>query len=241
MLPVLFAIGSFKVYTFGLFLFVALFFGLYWWWKLGRDEHMEETSLFDTYFISLIVFVVVARAVYVLLHLSEFENIYRILGILSFPGMSYLGGALGATLSVVAFAYAREWEIWKILDNLATSLGIVFLIASVGWVLNGSLVGIWMSGIQVAWAIGYFLIITRVRKNFRFYAWYRNEKTVAQEGLPTLIATLMAGVLYTIRGFLDHSFQLGLVSYYTFGGVMVVLISIVLIYLKSGREFFKKK
>ncbi|MEI6690887.1 MAG: prolipoprotein diacylglyceryl transferase family protein [bacterium] len=256
MLPILVTIGSFKLYSFGVFFATALFFGLYWWWKLGRDEHLEEVALFDTYFLSVFAFLIIGRIGYVLTHLSDFENIYRMLGIIAFPGLSFLSGVMGAMLVMIVSSYYQEWEIWKILDNLAVSFGIIFLIASVGGLLNGSTPGIpvaWglqypgfaeprlpLDIVQILWAGIYFVVVSHVRKNFRFFAWYRNDRTVAADGLPTLVAMAMGGMLYIIRGLLENSWKVGGVSYYLLGGVMVVLISSVLIYFSSGRTLFKK-
>ncbi len=239
MLPVILTIGSFKLYSFGVFFAIALFAGLYWWWKLGRDEHLEETALFDTFFLGALTFFVVGRLGYVLLHLADFANIYRILGFLAFPGISFLAGGVGVTLLIVGLAYYQEWEVWKVLDNMVTSLGVVLVIGGIGGILNGTL-GMAPDIVQLVWAVIYFAVVANVRKNFRFYSWYRNDRTVAPEGLPSLVAAMLVGVLYLVRGFIESTWKIGPVSYYTLGGVVVVLLSSVIIYLRSDRHLFKK-
>jgi prolipoprotein diacylglyceryltransferase len=252
MLPVIFSIGSFKLYSFGVFLFASLFMGLFWWWKLGRDEHIEEVSLFDSFFLMLGGFFVVGRGVYVALHWEDFGNIYRILGLLSFPGLSFLGGVVGSVLVLIGLAHYYGWGTWKILDNFAASMGVVLVIASFGAILNGSLPGLAVSwgvsypgvaGLRIPvdylvflWAIIYFGVINRVRKNFRFYAWYRNERQVAPDGLTCLLAVFLTAILYLVRGFLEETWRLGFVSYYSILGLIVALVVSGVIYYRSGRS-----
>lgn len=241
MLPVLLSIGSFKLYSYGVFLFVALFVGLYWWWKLGRDENMEEVSLFDTFFIAMFSGFVVGRGVYVILNLADFTNIYRILGVFSFPGMSLVGTIIGVVATVYVISRYQEWETPKIADNLAVTTGIIMVIGSVGGVLNGSLSGVVADVVQLVWALIYFVLVSRVRKDFRFYSWYKQNRTVAPDGLAALIGLLMFGIIYFIRGFLEETWRVGPVAFYTIFGFVVVLIAMFAIYLRSGRTLLQKK
>jgi prolipoprotein diacylglyceryltransferase len=241
MLPVLLSIGSFKLYSYGVFLFTSLFVGLYWWWKLGRDENLEETSLFDTFFIAMFSGFALGRAVYVILNIADFTNIYRILGVYSFPGVSLVGTLVGVIATVFVISRNQEWETPKIADNLAVTLGVVMVIGSLGGLLNGSLGGVVVDLIQLVWALVYFVLVSRVRKDFRFYSWYKQNRTVAPDGLAALIGLLMLGVIYFIRGFLEETWRVGPLAYYTIFGFVIVLTSALAIYLRSGRTLFRKK
>jgi len=66
MLPVLLQIGPVKIYAMGVMLAVGMVLSLYWWWKMGRDEHWEEIALFDTFFLAVLAFFVLGRIGYVI-------------------------------------------------------------------------------------------------------------------------------------------------------------------------------
>mgnify|MGYP007030113664 CR=1 FL=1 len=206
---------------------------------MGRDENLEETSLFDTYFLALAGFFVGARAGYVVLNLSDFENIYRVLGFVAFPGLSFLSGGVVAIGVVILLANSYDWEIWKVLDNFAASLGIVLVFGSVASLLSRGLLIIEI--MTFVWAVFYFVIINRVRKNFRFYQWYRNDRSVAPEGLASYLAIGFVGLWLILRGILEDSWRFYGVSYYIVLGVVVVLGACLLIYWRSGRALLKNK
>ena len=84
MLPILIELGPIKIYAFGVCLTLGIFLALYFWWKMGREEHFDEISLFDSYFLSLIVFLISGRLGYILLHWEELGTLYRSLALLAF-------------------------------------------------------------------------------------------------------------------------------------------------------------
>jgi len=243
MLPILISVGPIKIYSMGVFLFLGLFAGLYWWWKIGRDEHWEETRLFDSYFLSLISFFVGGRAVYVLTH-PELYSIARALGILAYPGINWVGGIAIAGVMMWFLSRRFEWEGWKVFDAWATVLSTVMLIASVGAILNGS-----NPGRVVPWGLSYpgsmdkhipvdiwtflwslisFATVSRVRKYFRFYSWYKGDASVAKDGLAGLVLVMLSGFYYLVAGIIDANIY--------YWGAILILISGCMIVLRSGKN-----
>jgi hypothetical protein len=90
MLPILVNLGPVKIYSMGVCLVIGLFLSLYFWWKMGRDEHFDEIALFDGYFLSLITFLIAGRLGYVLTHASDLGTFYRSIALLAYPGINIL-------------------------------------------------------------------------------------------------------------------------------------------------------
>lgn len=227
---------------------LGLFFGLYYFWKLGRDEHWQEIPLFDAFFLSLASYFVIGRVGYVMIYSAEFESIFKIFAILSHPGIIPAVGIVGSLITITLFAKSRDWDLWKALDCFAVSLTLIFVFSSIGAFLNGS-----NPGRPVSWGVMYpglegkvipvdlwsfvysllsFMTVMRVKKNFRFYSWYKGELSVAQDGLAFLVFTASVGIYYMVRGFIESSLSVPMIV----AGPLIILSSIYLIYRRSGRR-----
>lgn len=228
MLPILISLGPVKIYSFGVCIALGLFFGLYWWWKMGRDEHFDEITLFDGFFMSLMIFLVLGRAGYVLANYSEMGTLYRSIAILSYPGVSGGVGLISVSLFTVLFARYHDWNVWKILDSFSVALSLVLIFAGLGTVLNGSnpawQVNLW----GLAWAMVSFVLVSRVRKNFRFYSWYKARSSMAQDGLAALVFGLTTGVYYLGLGLMNRL--------YLIMGLLIIVVSSLAIYQQAGRR-----
>lgn len=222
-MPILFSIGPVRIYSFGVLLAVGLFIALYFWWKMGRDEHLDEIALFDGFFLSLITFLVAGRAGYVLMHYSELGTLYRSLAILAFPGVSGLAGIVASVGLMIMFARERGWLVWKVMDMFSVALAVALVFGSIGALLNGSNPAWQVNAWSIAWSVVTFATVSRVRKDFRFYAWYKGVASMAQEGLAGLIFVLLSGVYY-----------LGM-QQLVLGGLLVV-VSTFVIYKRVGRR-----
>ncbi|MFH1243964.1 MAG: prolipoprotein diacylglyceryl transferase family protein [bacterium] len=205
MLPILIQLGPIKIFSFGVCLALGIFIALYFWWKMGREEHFDEISLFDSYFLSLIIFVISGRLGYVLLHWADLGTLYRSLAILAFPGMNVVSGVLASSIFIILFARERGWEIEKTLDSWVVTLSTILVFGSLGGLLNGSGVSRMLDVWGLGWAIVTFVTVSRVRKNFRFYAWYKGEASSAKEGLAGLIFVLLSGIYYLGMGVVNPS------------------------------------
>jgi prolipoprotein diacylglyceryltransferase len=253
MLPILFSLGPVTIYTYGICLAIGLFLALYWWWKMGRDEHFEEISLFDGFFLSLVIYMIVGRIGYVLLHFGELGTLYRSLALLAYPGISEVAGIAGGIVFIIFFARAKAWDTWKVLDSAAVTLSLLLVFGGLGGLLNGSNPGREVSwglmypGQTVArfpvdiwilvWALVTFGVVSSVRKNFRFYSWYKAEASVVREGLATLIFVAAVGLYYIGTSMLvEPAWRLVIVPGELILGLFLLLLSGYLIYRRVGRR-----
>lgn len=251
MLPILINFGPVKIYSYGLLFFGAIFVGLYWWWKIGRDEHWDETKLFDIFFIGLFCYFVFGRLGYVVMH-QELKDFGQILELLTHPGLFVPMGVLGSFGSTFLLARKNDWEIWRVMDTFAVVLATILVVGSMGAILNGSnpgLISQWgivhpgqtdkripIDVFAFGWSLVAFGVVSRVRKNFRFYSWYKGEASVAKEGLASLVFLELLGLYWLGIGWLDDGIRwYGIPILTIVGGLMVVGVGC-MIYLRSGKN-----
>ena len=252
MWPILVSLGSVKIYSYGVLLAIGLFLSLYWWWKMGRDEHWEEISLFDSFFLFLLVYGVVGRLGYLSQHMDTLGTWYRAIAILAYPGINGVLGIIFGLGFLILFARAKGWEVWKMLDSFVVTLSLALIFVGLGGLLNGS-----NPGLSVPWGVNYpgtgkvipvdlwiwlwglltFLIVSRVRKNFRFYSWYKGEASVVKEGLAALFFGSLVGVYYLIVGWIGQSmWKVWVLPGESLLGLGIGLIAGYLIYKRTGKK-----
>lgn len=220
---------------------------------MGRDEHWDEIALFDGFFLSTIVYLIAGRIGYILLHLDSVGTLYRSLAILAYPGINQIVGIVATLVFVMLFARAHNWDEWKTADAYVVSLAIVLALGGLGGLLNGSNPGLPVSwglmypGETVAripvdlwiflWALVTFAIVSRVRKNFRFYSWYKGESSVAQEGLAALVFIICAGVYYLVLGWISQSMgKVWVLPFEFIAGLGLIVAGLLLIRQRVGRR-----
>lgn len=215
MLPILIAIGPFKVYTIAV-CFVAAFI-LFWFmvWKKGRDLHFDEMELFDATIMILLGGIITSRLTYVfLVNFKDFGfNVLSYMSLLSRPGMWELGFVLGAGLVAIYQAKKRKWDIWSLTDTLVTAYVLYQAVMALGAFVNGSGYGIVANNflglrfhgqldkhvpVQLYEMIGYgflFWFLTWVEGKYRTYGWYKGTRSEALSGFITAIYFIVLGSL----------------------------------------------
>lgn len=121
MLPILFNFGPVKIYTFGVFLMLAFFWGSFLLWKNIRLTSYKEEDVFDCLFLSLGGGLFLARLVYVLLNFKEFGfDFLKFILINGYPGFSLYGFLFGFILSFWIFSKYKKINFLEISDYLST-------------------------------------------------------------------------------------------------------------------------
>lgn len=216
-----------QLYSYGVMLALGLISSLYYFWKMGKDEHLEEISLFDAYFLATAGYFLVGRGIYA--YFVAKLTLLQGIAILAFPGMEMIAGILGAIGMMSMVIWAKNWDYWKIMDISAVALTIVTIFGSLGNLIKSiSIVEIF----TLISTVIMFALTYQVRKNFRFYAWYKNTRGTAAEGLAAWIYVLLCGIYLAVRSLLFAGEKLPMLV----GGISLIILGIMVIYVKSGRK-----
>lgn len=139
MLPVLLDLKVVKIYTLGVFLVLAFFWGTYWLWRNIKLTSYKEEEVFDGFFISLTGGLFMSRLVYVLLNFQDFGfNPLRFILINGYPGLSIIGGLFGAILTFFVYARFQKMKFLHIVDYLVSPLLLALAIGKVGSFFAGT-------------------------------------------------------------------------------------------------------
>ena len=153
MRPVLFEIGSFSVYSYGVMLFLAFAVGSYWALKEAPAEGIDRDHLYEGIIISIVLSMLGSRLAFVLLHLELFrgEPWWRVFAFQD-GGLVFYGGLFASLLGVFAYCRYRHISFLKLLDHASPFIILGYAITRVGCFLNGCCYG---EVAQVPWAVVY--------------------------------------------------------------------------------------
>ena len=142
MLPILLDLKIVKIYTFGVFLVLALFWGLFWLWKNLKRTSFKEDQVFDIVFLSLIGGFIAARLAFVATHFDNFGfDLLKFILINGYPGLSLPGFLVGGFLTLALIARLARLPFFELAAYLIPSLFLALGIGKVGAFLAGTTVG----------------------------------------------------------------------------------------------------
>lgn len=133
MLPILIEFAGITLYTFGIFLMLAFFWGCFFLWKNIRLTAYKEETVFDGLFFALILGGIVGRLVYVGLNFSQFGfDLVKIILVNGYPGFSMLGFLAGFFIGYAIFAAGQKIRFHDLIDYVIPALFLALGIGKVG-------------------------------------------------------------------------------------------------------------
>jgi prolipoprotein diacylglyceryltransferase len=224
MMPILFSIGSFHMFSFSLLLILAWFIWSFTFWRYLRSLAINEERIFDAMFATTLVSLVASRLVFVFSHVSLFsENWLRIVALWVQPGLSLYGALIGAVLTLVIVAMKYKIRVAHMLDAFSVSFMWAYAIGLVAGFLDGSVVG---KLAAAKWAvmyvghlglrhpiqlysllsmIGIIIVITFIGRMSKKYAW-------ADGSIAMWFFSLFAASAFTVEFFMEHTIYWGYLS-----------------------------
>jgi len=143
MLPVLVDIGFIKIYTFGVFLLLAFFWGAFSLWKNTSLTSYKEEQIFDGMFFSLLGGLICGRVLHIILHFSEFGfNILKFILINGYPGIHVFGFIFGFMLFYFLFSQSNKISFLKSIDYIIPSFFLALAIGKLGSFFSGTEIGV---------------------------------------------------------------------------------------------------
>ncbi len=135
---VLFHVGPFTVYFFGLMTAVGILAGIWLAVREGKRKGLSPENILDFALYAVIAGLIGARLVFVLFDLEFYlANPVEILRV-NEGGLSIHGAILGGTLAALWFCRGRKLSFWRLGDTVAPSLALGEAIARVGCDIYGA-------------------------------------------------------------------------------------------------------
>ena len=143
MLPVLLDLKFIKIYTMGMFLVLAFFWGSFVLWRLIRLSSYKEEDTFDALFNGLWGGLFIGRLIYVILNFKEFGfDIFKFILINGYPGLSLYGAIFGFFLVLYLWCLLKKIKMGGIADYFIPSIFLAEGIGKLGSFFSGSEVGV---------------------------------------------------------------------------------------------------
>lgn len=142
MLPVLLDLPFVKIYTQGIFLVLAFFWGSFFLWKNILLTSFKEEEIFDALFIALLGGLFIGRIVHVALHFDQFGfDILKFILINGYPGLNFWGTFLGALLTLSIYLSSHKMRFIKVIDYAVSPVLLALGIIKIGSFFSGSEIG----------------------------------------------------------------------------------------------------
>lgn len=259
MLPVLFKLGPFVLYSYGVVMLVGFLLALFVVWKKAREEHFEESDILDVVLISGFWGMVSSRIFYVIVHFDQFGvNVIDWLNIFGRPGFVFVGGLLGGGLTLWKQTTLRKWDFYEFSDFVVMGLSLLMVFGWLGSFLNGSSFGLPTESplgvrfvgmfdkrhpVQLYALFGHLLLFSYliwVEGKYRTFEWYRAGKSGVRSGFLVFNFVVFLGLIQVmVSGLSSAVFQWQSFRLDIWIWLLFVLIGLWGIYWRSGREWTK--
>lgn len=142
MLPILFVVGPIKIYSMGLFLLLALFWGSFLLYKNTKLTSNREEEIFDGLFASLFGALIFARLFYVIFNFNDFGfSFLKFILINGYPGLSLWGGILGGFATFWIYCRIYKHKFIRLIDHAIPAIFMALFWGKLGVFFSGSDVG----------------------------------------------------------------------------------------------------
>lgn len=141
MYPVLFSIGKIQIYSYGLMVALALFFGIIW---VGKTAQKRKIATFDQ-IVDFALYVIIGGLVFAkIIHVLYELETYRRDPLAIFSGFSgsFFGAVLGGILLGVYFTKRAKIDTWRLADVIALYIPLGHMIGRTGCLLSGCCYGV---------------------------------------------------------------------------------------------------
>jgi phosphatidylglycerol:prolipoprotein diacylglycerol transferase len=141
MRPVLFYLGHFPIYSYGLTLAMAFLVGIAWTRREARRQGLNPDVIFDLAIYLIIAAVVGGRLGYVLLEWAYYAQYPLAILQIWNGGMSFYGGLFFGLVAGMIFTKKHHLPLGQMADLIAPPLALGYAIVRIGCFLNGCCYG----------------------------------------------------------------------------------------------------
>lgn len=140
-LPILFHVGSFNVYTFGVAVVIAILTALFLILKKAKKAGIDEEHICNLILFIIIGSVIGSRLFYFLMNMQEFSSIFDIFAIWR-GGFLGIGTLIGGLLAALIYTKKAKLDFANVMDLIAPYIALAFAIGRIGCFLRGCCFGL---------------------------------------------------------------------------------------------------
>ena len=217
MWPTLITLGSVNFHSFGVMVFLGLWFGGFKLWRRAKEEGWDEAAIMDSWLLAGAAALIFGRLGFIVSRWGEFGGSwYKMIFLTKFPGLSAEGAWLGGVTALMILAFKKRFDLWHFAEAAVPALLIVEMFTRVGSFLAGSNLG----PVQLMWALALVLVywlINYWERHYRGFGW-------AKEGFLVAVYLMLLGGLKIGLGFFEErSGQWWGIGFMSFGGLILIL------------------
>ena len=139
--PVLLHIGSFNLYTYGLFVALGFMTAIWVSQKNAKSHGLSSESITDIFFVILVSALLGARLLYVLINFDGYKNnlldIFKIWN----GGLVFFGGFIAAVVATPIYLRSKNLDFWKTADIISPGLALGHAVGRIGCFFAGCCYG----------------------------------------------------------------------------------------------------
>lgn len=141
MAPIFFSIGSFHLYTYGLFVALGLLAATWVSKKLAAPHGIPSETISDLFIVILVSAIVGARLLYVLINLNGYKNNFWEIFKIWNGGLVFFGGFIAAAGATMIYLKQTRLNIWKMADILSPGIALGHAVGRIGCFFAGCCYG----------------------------------------------------------------------------------------------------
>ncbi len=135
--PILFSVGNFHIYTYGIFVALGVIASGVIVHCLARYERLKIHSLFDTILYLVFVGFVSARLAYFIIYYYQFDSIWQFFSFWQ-GGLVAYGGIIGVIIFSVWYFHYHHEDRWRWLDIITLGFLVGWVLGQIGFFLGGN-------------------------------------------------------------------------------------------------------
>lgn len=135
--PTLLTLGSLNISSFGFFLSLGFLLAIFIVWRLTRVYDIDEERTLDLSLLTFFGGLIGSRIFFVLMNLSQFNSIEKIILFNRFPGLSFWGGLIGGSVTLYLFSRRFKLNFFQIADFVIVGFFAGLILGEFGCLLGG--------------------------------------------------------------------------------------------------------
>jgi len=141
MSPVLFKLGNFTIYTYGVFLAIGVICSIYLLLQESKRQGCDQNIVFDLAFVVLVSGIIGARLLYIILNIGFYFEDPKEIIMLHHGGLAIFGGFISGFICAAIYLRIKKISFLKIADLFSPFIALGHSIGRIGCFFNGCCYG----------------------------------------------------------------------------------------------------